>query len=209
MPSARKRELSLPGPLPSPSKSKHRRIERVRGVIVAIGTSEPGFLLVGPTLSPIACNTEAVQILTFPNTPEKIRRLNVFLADKVRSSLVDRQAGESLEFVREFKSGKRRYICRTFRLDSHDNGDGQAVAVLLERHSSGSAALSQISKQFDLTERERQTVELLLQGLTSKEIAARMSISPNTVKAFLRLVMVKMGVSTRSGIVGRVVGPQA
>jgi DNA-binding CsgD family transcriptional regulator len=49
----------------------------------------------------------------------------------------------------------------------------------------------------------------LLQGLTSKEIAARMSISPNTVKAFLRLVMVKMGVSTRSGIVGRVVGPQA
>jgi DNA-binding CsgD family transcriptional regulator len=192
---------------PSQSKSKYR-IERLRGVIVAIGTSEPGFLLVDPTLNPIACNTEAVQILTFPNTPEKIRRLNVFLADKVRSSLIDRQAGGSLEFVKEFKSGKRRYICRTFRLDGHDNGDGLAVAVLLERHSSGSAALSQISKQFDLTERERQTVELLLQGLTSKEIAARMSISPNTVKAFLRLVMVKMGVSTRSGIVGRVVGPQ-
>jgi DNA-binding CsgD family transcriptional regulator len=30
-----------------------------------------------------------------------------------------------------------------------------------------------------------------------------MNISPNTVKAFLRLIMVKMRVSTRSAIVGK------
>jgi hypothetical protein len=47
-------------------------------------------------------------------------------------------------------------------------------------------------------------VEFLLQGLTSKEIANRMNISVNTVKAFLRLIMVKMNVSTRSGIAGKV-----
>jgi LuxR family transcriptional regulator, regulator of acetate metabolism len=58
-----------------------------------------------------------------------------------------------------------------------------------------------------LTQREKETVELLIQGLTSKEIATRMKISPNTVKAFLRIVMVKMGVSTRSGILGKVIGP--
>jgi hypothetical protein len=52
-------------------------------------------------------------------------------------------------------------------------------------------------------------VEFLLQGLTSKEIATRMQISPNTVKAFVRLVMVKMKVSTRSGITGKVVGSGA
>jgi DNA-binding CsgD family transcriptional regulator len=45
-----------------------------------------------------------------------------------------------------------------------------------------------------------------MEGLTSKEIAERMKISPSTVKAFLRLVMVKMSVSTRSGIVGKVLG---
>jgi DNA-binding CsgD family transcriptional regulator len=33
-----------------------------------------------------------------------------------------------------------------------------------------------------------------------------MKISPNTVKAFIRLVMVKMSVSTRSGIIGKIVG---
>jgi len=52
--------------------------------------------------------------------------------------------------------------------------------------------------------RELQAVELLMDGLRSKEIALRMQISPNTVKAFLRLVMLKMGVSTRSGIVRKV-----
>jgi len=45
---------------------------------------------------------------------------------------------------------------------------------------------------------------LLTLGLTSKEIASRMNISPNTVKAFFRMVMTKMLVSTRSGIVGKI-----
>ncbi len=31
-----------------------------------------------------------------------------------------------------------------------------------------------------------------------------MSISPNTVKAFLRLIMFKMGVTSRSGVVGKI-----
>lgn len=105
-----------------------------------------------------------------------------------------------------FRSGNRRYSCRAFRLDCNDRGKSHFwIALLLERFSSGTAAVTELSKQFDLTARERETVELLVQGLTSKEIATRMNISPNTVKAFLRLVMVKMDVSTRSGIVGRVV----
>src|ERR1700739_4262611 len=35
-----------------------------------------------------------------------------------------------------------------------------------------------------------------------RESAGRMNISPNTVMAFIRMVMGKLGVSTRSGIVG-------
>ena len=49
-------------------------------------------------------------------------------------------------------------------------------------------------------------MRLLAEGFCSKEIAARMNISPNTVKAFVHLVMVKMSVSTRSGIIGKMVG---
>jgi DNA-binding NarL/FixJ family response regulator len=84
------------------------------------------------------------------------------------------------------------------------NGDSQAVlAVLLERASAKPASLAQLSERFHLTTREQEVAQFLLQGLTSKEIGTRMQISPNTVKAFLRLIMVKMGVSTRSGIVGK------
>ncbi len=62
-----------------------------------------------------------------------------------------------------------------------------------------------IAARFNLTARERETVGFLIEGLTSKEIAGHMNISPNTVKAFIRLIMVKMGVSTRSGIIGKFV----
>ncbi len=67
--------------------------------------------------------------------------------------------------------------------------------------------MAEISETYGLTAREQETVQFLLEGFTSKEIAQRMMISPNTVKAFIRLVMVKMSVSTRSGIVGKIVGP--
>ena len=66
--------------------------------------------------------------------------------------------------------------------------------------------IAEISERYNLTAREQETVQFLVEGFTSKEIAQRMKISPNTVKAFIRLVMVKMDVSTRSGIIGKIVG---
>jgi len=174
---------------------------------VALGISDPGLLLLDSSLNPVACNAQAAQILSFPNVPENIKRWNVFLMDRIRTSVIEQGSSKPQEVVREFKSGKRRYVCRAFQLQYHDNGARPSVAVLLERSSSGSAVLSEVAEEFDLTQREYESVELLLQGLTTKEIATRMGISPNTVKAFLRLVMVKMGVSTRSGIVGRIARP--
>lgn len=81
-----------------------------------------------------------------------------------------------------------------------------AFVLLLERSTNGAATLGQICARFCLTPREQETVELLFEGMTNKEIANRMKISANTVKVFVRMVMVKMGVSTRSGIVGKIAG---
>ena len=79
---------------------------------------------------------------------------------------------------------------------------------MIERKSNESVTIAEISERFGLTAREQETVQFLREGFTSKEIAQRMNISPNTVKAFIRLVMVKMGASTRSGIVGMIVCPR-
>jgi DNA-binding CsgD family transcriptional regulator len=68
--------------------------------------------------------------------------------------------------------------------------------------------LSQVCQQFNLTQREQEVLEYLLQGMRNKEIANRMNISPNTVRAFLRLIMIKTGVSSRSAIVGKIMMTQ-
>ena len=175
---------------------------------MTMAPSNNGFLLLDAGLNLIASNGPALQILCFPSGADRIKQPKVFLADRVRTALIDHRNPANPVFVREYKSGKRRYICKNFQIDCNGQSSVQpAFALLLERNASSSpSALSEISEQFDLTQRERETVEFLLQGLTSKEIANRMGISPNTVKAFLRLVMVKMKVSTRSGIAGKIAG---
>ena len=106
----------------------------------------------------------------------------------------------------EFTSGKRRYLLRAFFLDSNINHPFQPTyALLIERGHHVLLELAHISNQYDLTNREIETVRLLLGGLTSKEIASHMKISPNTVKVFLRQIMLKMGVTTRAGIIGKFV----
>ncbi len=49
-----------------------------------------------------------------------------------------------------------------------------------------------------LTNREQQILELLADGLGNKQIAARLGISPNTVKTHLELLFDKLSVSTRA-----------
>jgi DNA-binding CsgD family transcriptional regulator len=77
------------------------------------------------------------------------------------------------------------------------------LAVYLEREQSVHAAVTQAASEYGLTNREHEVLKEIAVGLTSKEIAERMNISPNTVKAFLRMIMLKMGVSTRSGVIAK------
>jgi|SRR5437016_131978 len=168
-----------------------------------------GFLLMDASLRPVSFNAEAIEILSYPDKLANLTHADVLLAAKVRSSLVSRQARSESPLVTEFRSGRRRYFCRAFFMDSCAKDPSHpSIAVLLERGPSGLVPLSQVSRQFNLTQREREVLEYLLQGLNSKEIANRMNISPNTVKAFLRLIMIKTGVSSRSAMVGKIIMAQ-
>lgn len=57
-----------------------------------------------------------------------------------------------------------------------------------------------------LTEREREVLDLLAQGLTNKEIAEKLVITPNTVKRHLKAIFEKLNVHTRSGATAKVAG---
>lgn len=172
----------------------------------ATNPAQVGFVLTDSSLNLLAYNPEAAQILTYPNLPAEAARLDAVLGRKIRDHLLLRRPPSGRPaFVREFTSGRRSYVCRILEFNSHVRGlDHGAVGLLFERKSSGSIALNAVAQRYGLTHRECQAVQYLLKGLTSKEIAGQMGISFNTVKCFLRLVMIKMGVTTRSAIVGRI-----
>ncbi len=169
--------------------------------------SANGLLLMASDFQPIYANAEAVRILAYPEAPEPPESSDGFLARKIRSALLVNDDDGHSAFATEFISGRRRYACRAFSLATNNTPGHPAVAVILERSSRTSFDAAQVAAQFHLTAREQETLQYLMEGLTNKEIGSRMNISPNTVKAFLKLIMMKMGVSTRSGIVGKTVNP--
>jgi DNA-binding CsgD family transcriptional regulator len=181
------------------------------GNLLHTAPARPGLIVVDTSAKVVGSNAEVLQILTFPEHPRNIHNLGAWLAKKVRSSLAE----GATSGLAKVQSARRTYLCRSFPLDlpenhhNHNNRQlGKLTIVIIERKSHESVTIAEISERFGLTAREQETVQFLREGFTSKEIAQRMKISPNTVKAFIRLVMVKMGASTRSGIVGKILCPR-
>ena len=163
-----------------------------------------GFLLLNSNLNPIFFNRAAAEILSYPQKVEAHKNLDDYLSNRVRTNLVSGEYSQMPKVVSDFQSGRRLYQCRTYRVNALAQGDARcSLAIILERGSNGTISIDHVSEKFHLSTREREVLPHLLNGLTTKEIASGMDISPNTVKVFLRMIMVKMGVSTRSGIVGK------
>jgi len=50
----------------------------------------------------------------------------------------------------------------------------------------------------DLTEREREVLALMVEGLNNTQIAGRLSVSPSTIKSHVSNILSKLGVSSRT-----------
>jgi DNA-binding CsgD family transcriptional regulator len=111
--------------------------------------------------------------------------------------------GDKATAVR-FAAAGVEYSCRPFFVEPI-TGDGASslVALHLKREVSVTETVHHVGTDYHLTDREQEALLGISRGLTSKELAQQMNISPNTVKAFLRLIMIKMGASTRAGVVGK------
>lgn len=171
-------------------------------------SNSEGFVLLTSSMVPTFVNRPATEILAYPQRPEDFRRnFDAFLVKRIHEVLLSKDSSRAPVLVSQFTSGRRMYRCRAFQVSAKQSDSEPAFAVIFERASTGSFSLAQVSEKFHLTVREREVMQYLLNGLTTKEIASGMAISPNTVKAFLRMIMVKMGVSTRSAIVGKAFMP--
>ncbi len=160
-----------------------------------------GLILLDSSLKPVYCNSEALRLFAYPNQPPPAP--NAEFLESILSIVGKKPGTNDFPITTYFVSGKRRYLCRTFVLESEaDSGSKPAIALTVERER---WALPALAARFQLTGREIEAVQHLAGGLTSKEIAQRMNISPNTVKTFLRLIMLKMSVTTRSGVIGKLI----
>lgn len=183
----------------SPAAVKDQQENQPKPVASAI---KVGLLILDSSLNPLYINGEAVKVLGFTDTHCAKVAVEKLILQKIRSVFLKSQDPTETGLV-SFQSGRRRYVCRSFSVSPMSQKQTTPITALLIERNSEQVDLLQMAEDFRLTQRELEAVRLLALGLTSKEIATRMGISPNTVKAFLRLVMIKTGVSTRSGIIGR------
>lgn len=187
--------------LPAASASTIKRVPRPSKTT---NSHSGGLILLDAFLRPLKADEDAVSILSYPEIPHRSKRFHDFLMRRIESVLPRQNGTSHSRFPNEVTSGKRHYQLRVFTLKSHiGNGAGPSVAILLERNHRAPIDLGRFAQKFRLTDRETEALELLMQGHTTKEIAYRMDISPNTAKAFLRCLMFKTGACDRSGVLAK------
>ncbi len=77
----------------------------------------------------------------------------------------------------------------------------RSYLFLLERLDPDSMHLSQTARQLNLNRREQEIIQLLMRGFGNKEIAYALGLSLNTIKGYMKLLMGRMGVRNRVGII--------
>lgn len=70
-----------------------------------------------------------------------------------------------------------------------------------------SVATAEIPTAWDLSPREEEVVRLVQRGLSNREIAEQLTISPNTVKTHLRAIFDKSGFRTRVALIATLAAP--
>ena len=162
-------------------------------------TPEEGVILVNLSFKAIAFDAGAAALLR-QHGPRGKQEPGFHIPEEILSLFRNRKNGHGSCDRTTLRIGAHQYICRTYTMESQN----QPMFLLhLQKDTAAADAVYRIAEEYDLTDREQQALLGLAQGLTSKEVAVEMGISPNTVKAYVRLIMIKMGVTRRAAIVGK------
>ena len=103
--------------------------------------------------------------------------------------------------VRAMKAGASDFIEKPFTQNIILSSVGKALDSLNDADMSAAEKREIVDKLNNLTPRERDVMERLIDGLTNKEIARELDISPRTVEVYRAGVMDKMGARNLSSLV--------
>lgn len=164
----------------------------------------PGLLLLDAQGKLLSWNSIARQILlpegNYLPTLQQIRRHLVTL----REACLQRRSSSKTSkapLMQELLYSKRRwYGLQVFGIDNHAGDRFSLVAVLLEEINPSRLDLRKAQRLFGLPPRQIETIQALQAGMTDKEIASTLGVSPETVRGYLKSIRAKLGVANRTAI---------
>jgi len=163
--------------------------------------ADVGLLFLDLSLRPIALDRGAASILN-STRPEGVNP-DTFVPREIVNILRYRKPTDLPSENTSFHIGRSEYSFRVFLLGASSALTQPILALHLEKVSSASDAVYEIATRYNLSEREREVLRGISLGLANKDVAEKLGISPNTVKSFQRLVMLKMGAKTRAGMIAK------
>ncbi|MGD8859221.1 MAG: response regulator transcription factor [Myxococcales bacterium] len=121
-----------------------------------------------------------------------------FLAKPFHGNELASAVRRCLQTTREFRAR----MARARGGDSRDTFDGDggssAASVRLLPRDAVARVAHEMAAEAGLTDRERETLDLILAGLQNADIASALEISSNTVKYHVRNVLTKLGLKSRT-----------
>ena len=169
---------------------------------------EVGIVLLNESLKIVACDRGAAVLLSSVEPTDGVDVSSLRVPREILEELRERKSTGKTSGELQFRVGANDYLCRAYPLETRSGclTELSFLALHLQRVAGAQEAIQAAIASYHLTEREEQTLKGILMGLSSKEVADQMRISPNTVKAFTRLIMIKLGVATRWGIIAKTLG---
>jgi DNA-binding CsgD family transcriptional regulator len=163
---------------------------------------ESGIVLVDLSLKPIGSDSGAVRILRSHDVDGDETPIGI--PDTILTAIKSRSPNDHAGMPMYFLIGKRKYRCRSYYVQSEKEGSDLGIlAMHLDSDEDLADRIGPLGAEHGLTEREQEILRGLALGMSNKELADWMNISPNTVKSFARLIMIKLGVKTRAAIIGK------
>lgn len=106
--------------------------------------------------------------------------------------------------------GASDFICCTYVLESQDASVTESLrALMFQKQWRARDAIDELGAQYHLTDREQQALRGVASGLGTRALAEQMNIRPSTLRAFLRLIKIKMGAPTRAEMMAKILQRKA
>jgi DNA-binding CsgD family transcriptional regulator len=183
--------------------------EGIRATLLAGGVEDaeladaPGLLLLSPGGSVISATAAGEMWMAELGHPDPARR-GVPSELLVLATRFSQDDAETPTRLRMRTRAGRWALLHASRLPG---AGSDAVAVIIEEPAPAELA-PVLMMTYGLTKQERSLTGLVCRGLSTKEIAARLHITPNTIQDHLKSIFEKTGVSSRRELVATILQEQ-